>query len=292
MSQAFRRPYTRRALLGAGVSGSLGIAAFALVGCGDDDDDDTPAATSTASGTGTASAAATGEAKEFPLIAGWYRGQEVRYYDFGMNTMLAGGTTVASAPIWAFITGMDADGNPQFVAGQHNIIDVVPDDNGYSDLWEVNLVTVPEDYEAESITSAAEVMESDYEIAKPGLYVNCPVVPRGSTLEAGEELVQGWYKNEDVFYPDFGMNRPAAIPIWAFITGMDASGAPQFVEGQSNIIDSLPGDDEYSAFWLVNLVTVPDDYEANSITSAEEVTASGYEVTETEILVNCPVVEF
>jgi hypothetical protein len=190
------------------------------------------------------------------------------------------------------ITGVDADGNPQFVEGQHNIVDVIPGDAGYSDLWEVNLVTVPEDYEPDSLKSREDVEASGYKTMVPGLLVNCPIVPEGTTLEGGEELVQGWYKGEPVFYPDFGENPATTLPIWVFITGMDADGNPQFVEGQNNVIDAVPGDAGYSAFWQVNLVTVGEGYEANTIKSAADALASGFEITETDMVVNCPVTVF
>ena len=198
---------------------------------------------------------------------------------------------VGVAPIWAFITGMGADGTPNFVDGQHNVVDVVLGDAGYSDLWEVHLVTVPDGYEPDSITSKGELDAAGLEMTKPGLFVNCPVVPAGSSLANHEMLTAGWYRGANVYYPDFGPNPPAAIPIWAFITGMDASGNPQFVAGQRNVIDSRPGDPGYSAFWRVNLVQVPDGYMANTLKSAADVVASGYEITQTDLMVNCPVVE-
>jgi hypothetical protein len=83
------------------------------------------------------------------LVDGWYRGQAVEYYDFGTNSPSSGGA-VATAPIWAFITGFDAQGNPQLVQGQHNVVDHVPGEAGYSDLWLVMLVTVPEGYVADT----------------------------------------------------------------------------------------------------------------------------------------------
>ena len=279
------RQLSRRRLMYGGAAAGVGGVAFALVGCGDDDDDDDePAATATTDSGGNGS-----EPMTFNLVDGWYRDEAIVYYDFGTNSP-TNGAAVASAPIWAFITGMDADGNPVFVEGQHNIIDVVPGDTGYSDLWEVNLVVVPEDYEADSIKSREEVESSGYDTMIPGLFVNCPVVPEGSTLENGEPLVQGWHKGDPVFYPDFGFNGPFAIPIWVFITGMNADGTPQFVEGQNNIIDSLPGDAGYSAFWQVNMVMVDGDYEPNSITSAADVAASGNDVMVADLVVNCPVV--
>jgi hypothetical protein len=234
-------------------------------------------------------ASAGGEHK--PLVSGWYKDREVKYFDFGANTPLAQGSTVQTAPIYVFIHGMNADGTPDFVEGQHNIVDVLPGDEGYSDLWQVMLVTVPEDYEPDSITSKEDLDASGFEITATDMFVNCPIVPAGTTLEGGRPLTQGWHKGEEVFYPDFGANNTSAIPIWVFIHGMNADGTPDFVEGQQNIIDSVPGDAGYSAFWRVNLVTVPDGYEPNSIRSAAGVTASGFPVTQTDMVVNCPVTE-
>lgn len=272
---------SRRGMLRGAAFGAVGVGALALVGCGDDDGE-MMEPTSAASPTGAMTQA---------LVSGWYREKPVRYYDFGMRSAVSG-STVIPAPIWAFITGMDDAGNPVFVEGQHNVVDVAPGDAGYSDLWEVRLVMAPADYKADSIRSKAEVEASGYEVAPAGLFVNCPIVDEGTTLEGGEPLVQGWYKGKEVYYPDFGPNPPAAIPIWAFITGMDTAGNPQFVEGQHNVIDSVPDDAGYSAFWRVNLVTVATGYVANSIQSAAAVGASGFSVEQTGLVVNCPVVEF
>jgi len=289
MTQEERR-MSRRSLLRVGALAGTGLAAALIVGCGDDGDD----AGNGGSGSTTAPAATTNPtdaAKEFALVSGWYRDRAVKYYDFGMNSP-ASGNTIATAPIWVLITGMEADGTPRFVDGQHNIIDARPGDSGYSDLWQVHMVTVPDGYVADTLKSAEDVTNSGYEVTPVELLVNCPVVPDGSTLEGGEALVQGWYRGEEVFYPDFGGNPAVALPIWAFITGMDPSGNPQFVEGQNNVIDSVPGDDGYSAFWRVNLVTVPDGYEPNSVRSAAAAADAGYEMTQTDLVVNCPVTVF
>jgi hypothetical protein len=230
-----------------------------------------------------------GQAQQFDLVSGWYRDRQVEYYDFGANTRLATGGLVQTAPIYVFIHGMNADGTPDFVEGQHNIVDVAPGDAGYSDLWQVMLVTVPGDYEPDSITSRQEIDDAGLAVTATDMYVNCPVVPAGSTLEGGTPLVQGWYKGEEVFYPDFGMNSRAAIPIYALIHGMNADGTPDFVEGQNNIIDSVPADAGYSAFWRVVMVTVTAGYVPNSIRSAEAVRNSGFAMTTTDMVVNCPV---
>lgn len=74
------------------------------------------------------------------------------------------------------------------------------------------------------------------------------------------------------------------------ITGFDDDGNPQFVEGQESIIDAIPGQEDYSAFWRVNLVLAPAGYEANELRSADAARATGWKITETDIVVNCPIV--
>lgn len=292
------RRLTRRTLLRGAALGGTGLLAAYFVGCSDDDDDNGGADGGTSTLAPTAAPTITlapstpaDEAKEFALVDGWYRGEAVRYYDFGMNSPVSGGT-VATAPIWVLITGVDASGMPIFVEGQHNIVDAIPGDTAYSDLWQVQMVTVPEDYAPDSITSAAGIEDAEFEVTVTDMFVNCPVIPAGSALEGGEPLVQGWYKDQEVFYPDFGANPATALPIFVMITGMDASGMPVFVEGQGNIIDSVPIDDGYSAFWQVNMVTVPEDYEANTLKSADDVASSGYDTQQTDMVVNCPVTVF
>jgi hypothetical protein len=224
------------------------------------------------------------------LVSGWFRDQAVRYYDFGANTPLTGGDALLTAPIYAFIYGTNADGSPQLVEGQHNVVDAIPGDPGYSDLWQVMFVTVPQDYVPDSIKSKADIDASGYPVEPTTMLVNCPIVPEGTVLENGEPLVQGWYKDEAVFYPDFGPNPAAAAPIWVLIHGMNTDGTPDFVEGQSNIIDTVPDESGYTDFWRVNLVTVPAGYEPNSLRSAADVFAAGYPITRTDMVVNCPVV--
>lgn len=89
-----------------------------------------------------------------------------------------------------------------------------------------------------------------------------------------------------VEYYNFDVQPTKAIPIYVLFK--DGESSP--VSGQLNIINSIPGDAEYSDFWLVNKVTVPKDYVANYITSYEEIQKAGYVITPTSMIVNCPVV--
>ena len=225
----------------------------------------------------------------YPLVAGWYRGHQVRYYDFGDRTNLAGGNDVVAAPIWVVVNGMNADGSPRFVPGQNNIVDVVPGEPGYSDLWQVQMVMAPDGFMPGSLRSAADVRSAGFPVMPVEMFVNCPIVTAGATLENGEKLATGWNRGKEVFYPDFGVNPLAAQPIWVLITGMNSDGTPRMVSDQGNIIDAVPSDAGYSAFWRVNMVTVPAGYRSNTLTSAAAVRAAGYPVMETDLVVNCPV---
>jgi len=86
-------------------------------------------------------------------------------------------------------------------------------------------------------------------------------------------------------YYNFDLQPTTPAPIWLFFKNGQSSPIP----GQ-NIINVLPGEAGYNDFWQVNKVAVPDNYVPNTITSYQELMASGYPITKTSDLVNCPVV--
>ena len=91
-----------------------------------------------------------------------------------------------------------------------------------------------------------------------------------------------------VKYYNFDLASTTPVNIYVFFK----AGAADPLPGQNNVIPSIPGDAGYSDFWLVNKVTVPDSYVANSLTSETEILASGYAIAKTTSIVNCPVVPF
>jgi hypothetical protein len=220
-------------------------------------------------------------AQLFNKTDGWYQDSSISYYSFSNPVPSPdGGASVTPAPIYVLFFG---DGTP--VSGQRNIIDVVPDDSGYSDLWQVHMVTVPDDYVANTIRSYAQIADGGYAVTPLDVFVNCPVVPEGSSLAGGEiDPTAGWYQGQDVFYFDFGMNPEETAPIYVLFYG---DGTP--VAGQNNIIDTIPGNADYTAFWQVHMVTVPDDYVPNSVTSLAGLVSAAYPIQATDIVVNCPV---
>lgn len=107
-------------------------------------------------------------------VSGWYRNREVFYFDHGANSP-ADGDVVRTAPIYAFF---HADGTA--VAGQRNVIDALPGDPAYSDLWSVVKVVVGTTYVANTLRDARSILAASnagqVSLETTELYVNCPVV--------------------------------------------------------------------------------------------------------------------
>jgi hypothetical protein len=61
---------------------------------------------------------------------------------------------------------------PDRVDGQYNIYDSVPGMEKYSPLWQFNYVVVPRDYEANTIRSEADCLNSGYPILKSTVVEN------------------------------------------------------------------------------------------------------------------------
>jgi hypothetical protein len=64
------------------------------------------------------------------------------------------------------------------------------------------------------------------------------------------------------------------------------------VTAQNHVLPSVPGVGDYNDFWVVNKVMVPDNYVPNTMTSEEDILASGLPIVKTNIIVNCPIVPF
>ena len=212
--------------------------------------------------------------KTSSLTPGFFRGRAVRYFDFGPIKLAPGNKL---APIWVVTNPAD---------GQHNIIDTVPGQKSYSPLWAVVKVTWKDGATARVLRSAAAVKAAEkageVSLQKTNLVVNCPVVG------FGQKEVAGFAKGRTIAYLDLGpvKLRPGnkVAPIWAVTNGVDA---------QHNIIDTLPGDKEYTPLWKVNMVTFADGVTPRLLESAAEVQAAlkagDVTIERTSIVVNCPV---
>jgi hypothetical protein len=188
-------------------------------------------------------------------------GEKIQYYNFDVQPR-------TPAPIYAFFT--EGSGAP--VAGQLNVVDVVPGDAAYNDFWQVQMVMVPAGYVANSITSYAEIMAAGYPVQPTTMLVNCPIVPEGSTAKLrmgnGDTGLQtGWYRGKTVRYFSF-LEKPltgATVPLSPIFVAFNvnpnqAGGGPGSgfkTEGGSrqthNVTATLPSDTAYSPLWMVDV---------------------------------------
>lgn len=90
-----------------------------------------------------------------------------------------------------------------------------------------------------------------------------------------------------VRYYNFDVQPLEPAPIYILVNG--TNDIP--IEGQLNIIDVIPGDENYSDFWQMYIVRVSEDYVANSATSYSELLDLGF-IAKQDAIVNCPVVPY
>ncbi len=189
-------------------------------------------------------------------------GELIAYYNFDVMP-------TEPAPIYVLFR----EGEELAVAGQMNIINVVPGDTGYNDFWQVHKVTVPIDYVANTVTNYSRIMTAGYTVEALSAVVNCPVVPEGSTARyrwgGGDTgLTRGWYKDMVVYYFNFVeaplmTDESDMVPLSPiFVTfninpDMEGGGPPSgFVTDPAtgrtrDVAATLPGDVGYSPLWWV-----------------------------------------
>ena len=87
-------------------------------------------------------------------------------------------------------------------------------------------------------------------------------------------------------YYNFDVQSTTPAPVYVLYR----EGEDKPVEGQLDIIDTLPGEKGYNDFRQVWKVTVPKDYVANTITDSAALLDAGYKMEQTGTLRNMPVV--
>jgi hypothetical protein len=225
-------------------------------------------------------------------------GSMVRYYNFDVQPMTA-------APIYVLFH----QGESTPVAGQLNIVNVIPGDAGYNDFWQVYKVTVPTDYVANVVSSYQEIIANGYMIEATTTLVNCPIVPKGSTAmlryksTESNGLVRGWYKKTVVYYFSFfekdltvsGTNGvPSSDILVSFNINPDQTGggpASGFKTEMGtmqthNVVQTVPEDAGYSPFWDVDVYDNTDFSMVMNWQTATSANILGMGVA----TVNCPIV--
>jgi hypothetical protein len=222
-------------------------------------------------------AAVTSGVSKKPVTPGFYRNRAIGYFDFGPIKLKPGNKL---APLWTVTNG---------VAGQHNIVDTVPGQAGYSPLWQINKVTFKSGVTAYLLRSKAAVesavSKGDVTITRTTTVVNCPV------LGFGQKRVAGFSAGKTIHYYDLGPVKVApgnaVLPLVALTNG---------VAGQHNITEETiaPGATDYPPLWGIVMATWKTGAHKRLLTSfaaVEQAKAAG-ELTlqKSSLVVNCPLV--
>lgn len=216
-------------------------------------------------------------------------GKVTEYYNFDVQS---------TTPAPTYVLFRENESSP--VKGQRNIIDVKPGDQGYNDFWQVVKVTVPSDYEANTLTSFKAIQLGGYKMETTTSIVNCPVVPEGSKaskrlINEPGSLIKGWYKDSIAFYFNFGEKAlsgamvPVAPIYVTFNVNGDASSGFVVEPGTSqthNVVSAVPSDAGYSPLWSVS---VYDNAKFSSVMNLSDITPASI-LANGVALVNCPIV--
>ncbi len=226
-------------------------------------------------------------AGDIALHQGWFRDRAIMYYDFGPVPQSAGRV------LWP-IHGFDARGYPVAIRGQRPIFSSLPGLEGYSGLWQLSFVIVADRVhpnQLRDIASAdAMIKAKRASVVEAGYTVNLAIVPKGSRLERDSTPpLMGWYEGREVQFFDFGRSGLTPVPLIAFIKGMDAAGAPEFLREQLNIVDTLPVAPPYADMWHVRFARPDSSYVANSLKSVAAVAATQIPLDPPVAVRNCPV---
>ena len=230
-------------------------------------------------------------ASEAGLIQGWFRDRTVLYYDFG-----AVKPDVAAGRVLWPIHGFDARGNPVAIRGQRPIFSTIPGLSDYSGVWRLTYVVTADKVQPNELRDAASV-EAAIRARKAGLRptdvtLNLPIVPRGTTLARDTTTgMLGWYEGRDVQFFDFGQAYLSPVPMWRFVSGVDAAGDPIVLAGQNSIVDSIPvAAAAYPDLWQIHFVNVDTTYVLNSIKSAGALRSSNLTIGTPSTIRNLPIV--
>src|SRR5438132_1815066 len=164
----------------------------------------------------------------------------------------------------------------------------------FSPIWEMHAVTVDSSYDptdpATRLDSEAKLLASPLMRAnvQTNIFLNCPVVPVGSTIDPGsspveEALWEGHLVNIVPYDIEDGPFNPQILFKFEDSAG-NVLGAPHLVASRA------PGKPFYSSIWEVWTVHVSDGFDVTTIRSAADVKSSGFPIPSSGIRLDCPAV--
>lgn len=103
-------------------------------------------------------------------------------------------------------------------------------------------------------------------------------------------LLEGWAENRPIRYVATGLTPLTLSGMYVLIRGYDPKGGPLLLSRHKQILDSVPGMNEYSALRLVHFVEVPPDLPVGAIKSVQDVMKRALRLKTPGMIVNAPVV--
>jgi hypothetical protein len=221
-------------------------------------------------------------------------GEHVTYYNFDVQPL-------TPAPWYVLVR----QGETTPVRDQLPIIDALPGDSGYNDFHIVVDVTVPANYSANHINSAAAIRAAGYAMQTTTTLLNTPIVPEGSTAHqrlggASAALGTGWFDGKTVRFFTFterSLTGPTVPVSPIFVTfnknpGTDGRGPGSGFKTESgtqqthNVVATLPADAGYAPLWQVSVYDNAAFDQVHDLATVQRATILAPNVAS----VNCPIV--
>jgi len=102
----------------------------------------------------------------------WVRGEVVFAMPLGIVDVDPATTRWAKEYVVVYSVDGGPEGRPERVPGQFGIYDSKPGDEHYSPIWRYNYVLVPRDYEANTLRSEEDCLNSGHPVIESDVYTN------------------------------------------------------------------------------------------------------------------------
>jgi hypothetical protein len=126
---------------------------------------------------------------------GWAHGVLVAYYDLGNGPMFGTRNNTAVSTMYAFVSSLNFTLTSTV---QRAIVDLVPGQAGYSDLWDIVYVAVPTTFDGPEVRAVADIPSSWTRVTSPPstlpTRINCPVVHSSTTINIALTSRDLWYR--------------------------------------------------------------------------------------------------
>ncbi len=193
------------------------------------------------------------------------------------------------------------------VPGQLPIVEHVPkgsapevsdlDARKFSAIWEMQVAIVESGYDPtdpdQLIDSAHKLDTSTLvrRIVQTNIFLNCPVVPNGSTTDTGSRpLEQAFYNGHVVTLAPYDIEDGPSNPQVMFKFEDPAGNTLPSAQDPHLVISRLPGDPFYSSIWEVWTIVVPAGHPVTQIRSLADVQQGRFPMKSSHIRLNCPVI--